>query len=117
MPDGRTDAGFRPGGRPTFCGQKVGKEPDPTAASPSLRYGANLRHLPLVAVRQNSLRAFGTPFKQVAAELITMRLHSSVQPPATRGRRRRPGQKGKRAKTRDSFSIKIDSCYRLINKH
>ena len=95
MPDGRTDAGFRPGGRPTFCGQKVGKEPDPTAASPSLRYGANLRHLPLVAVRQNSLRVYGTPFKQVAAEVMTMRLHSAVQPPATRGRRRRREQKGK----------------------
>ena len=60
----RIEAGFRPGGRPTFLCKKVGKElaPMPT----SLRFAAgNLRRQALGALRQNSLRAFGASFKQL----------------------------------------------------
>ena len=107
----RTEAGFRPGGRPTFLCKKVGKElaPMPT----SLRFAAgNLRRQALGAVRQNSLRA-SLSVQTVAANMLTMQLHSAVQLPAPRTCRRRRGHKGQ-YRVRNSFFIYFNSCYRLL---
>jgi len=73
--------------------QKAGKEPAPAAHDPFAALRGNLWHQPLVAVRPNSLRAYGTPFRQTAASQFTKRLHSTVQPRATRGWRHRRGRK------------------------
>jgi len=97
-------AGLGPSCRPTFCCQKVGKEPAPTAPDPPAAPAGNLRRQPLVAVRQNSLRVFDAPFKHVAASQRLMRLHSAVQPRATRGHRRRREHKGQHP-MRDSFLV------------
>ncbi len=57
----------------------------------------------------SSLRS---PFKHIPASPITMRLHSAVQTPATRGRRRR---QDRRSNTRCGIaSLKINSCQRLM---
>ena len=54
-----------------------------------------------------------SPFKHVAVKVMTMQLHSAVQLPAPRARRRRRGHKGQyRVRKPDSFSINFDSCYR-----
>jgi len=87
-------AGLGPPYRPTFCCQKVGKEPAPAAHDPFAALRGNLRRQALGAVRQSSLRVFDAPFKQVAADWMTMQLHSAVQLPAPRACRRRRGHKG-----------------------
>ena len=106
-------SGSRPASRPTFCCQKVWQRAWPLLPT-SLRFAAgNLRRQALRAVRQNSLRVFDAPFKHVAVEVMTMQLHSAVQLPAPRARRRRRGHKGQyRVRKPDSFSINFDSCYR-----
>ena len=88
------EGGSRPASRPTFWCQKVGKELAPTAHVPPASPAGNLRRQALGAVRPNSLRACGTPFKQTAASQNTKLLHSEVQQPAPRTCRRRRGHKG-----------------------
>ena len=112
MPDLLTEGGSRPASRPTFFRKKVGKEP--ALLPTSLRFAAgNLRRQALEAVRPNSLRACGTPFRQTAASQSTKLLHSAVQQPAPRACRPRRGHKGQyRERIPDSFFIKFDSCYR-----
>ena len=102
MPVFLAEGGSRPACRPTFCCQKVGKELAPVAPSLRLRLRANLRRQALVAVRQNSLRAAGAPFKQVAASQSTKQLHSAVQLTAPRACRHRRGHKGQ-YRVQDSF--------------
>ena len=103
MPDWWTEGGSRPASRPTFFRKKVGKEP--ALLPTSLRFAAgNLRRQALEAVRPNSLRACGTPFRQTAASQSTKLLHSAVQQPAPRACRHRRGHKGQ---YQDSFFIKL----------
>ena len=104
MPYLLSEVGSRPASRPTFFCKKVGKEPPPAAHVPFAALRGNLRRQPPVAVRQNSLRAFSAPFKQVAADLKLKRLHSAVQPHAPRGCHHRRGQKGQ-YRMRDSFFL------------
>ena len=106
MPALLAEGGSRSACRPTFCCQKVGKEPAPTAPVPPASPAGNLRRQALGAVRQNSLRACSAPFKQVAADWMTMQLHSAVQLPAPRACRRRRGQKGQ-YRERASFFVKL----------
>ena len=64
MPELIAEGGSRPAMPTYFLRKKVGKEPAPMP--PTLRFAAgNLRRQALGAVRQNSLRAFGAPFKQL----------------------------------------------------
>ena len=71
----------------------------------SLRFATgNLCRQALEAVRQNSLRAFGAPFKHVAASQSTKLLHSAVQQLAQAlAVAGLPGAKRRDADSRDVF--------------
>lgn len=91
----RQRAGLGPPRRLTFLLVQESKQRTPPLLPTSLRFAAgNLRRQPLVAVRQNSLRAGSASLEHVAVKVMTMQLHSAVQLPAPRGSRRRRGQKG-----------------------
>ena len=110
-------AGLGPPCRLTFLLVQESKQrtPAPTAHVPPASPAGNLRRQALGAVRPNSLRACGTPFRHVAANLRTMQLHSAVQLPAPRACRHRRGQKGRyRMQVRDSFSIKLIAVGQII---
>ena len=81
--------------------------------SHSLRYGATcaVKLLELCGKTHFELRS---PFRQVAANLITMQLHSAVQLPAPRACRRRRGQKGQ-YRMRDSFFEKLIAATAINN--
>ena len=107
------EAGLGPPCRLTFLLVQESKQRTPAPMPPTLRFAAgNLRRQALGAVRQNSLRA-SLSVQTVAAEMITMQLHSAVQLPAPRACRRRRGRKGQ-YRVRNSFFIYFNSCYRLL---
>ena len=114
-----------------ICGQEPGLAPagDSLSGVPESKQRArpllptslrcatgNLRRQALEAVRPNSLRALGTPFRQTAASQSTKLLHSAVQQPAPRTCRHRRGHKGQyRMRVRDSFSMFLiaDSLFNI----
>ncbi|KGG85984.1 hypothetical protein P245_22225 [Comamonas thiooxydans] len=86
------------GGRPQESKQRT---PLLLPTPPSLRYGVTcaVNLLWLYGKTHFELRS---ALKHVAVKVMTMQLHSTVQLPATRGSRRRRGQKGQ-YRMRDSF--------------
>ena len=71
--------------------------------TPSLRCGATC-DVNLLGLCGKTHCERRSPFKHIAADLMTMLLHSAVQPPAPRGHRRRRGHKGQ-YRARDSFFV------------
>ena len=114
MSDWRTGAGFRPGGQATFCGQKVAKEPDPAARVPF----AALRGKPAPSPSCcGAAKLTACLWHSVQTRCRKSDVYASALCGADARNKRPPSQaRAKGQGNQNSFSIKIDSCYRLINK-